>query len=71
MEKQESDMTAKNNTGSADILKDERKSYTKPVFSLLGSVATITLGNGGSSIDGNMSDTQTGGGNDGRGPHLY
>lgn len=64
MVKQVNDMTAKNNAGSAGILKDERKSYTKPVFSLLGSVATITLGNGGTSIDGTGTRTQQGKGND-------
>lgn len=47
-----------------------KKHYTKPMLKQLGSVHTLTLGSGGSSIDGNHSNTQTGKGNDGTGPHI-
>lgn len=48
----------------------EKKHYTKPILKHLGSIQTLTLGSGGSSIDGNHSNTQTGKGNDGTGPHI-
>lgn len=48
-----------------------KKRYTKPQLLSYGSVATLTRGNGGSSIDGNGTLIQTGGGNDGTGPHQY
>lgn len=38
--------------------------YSKPEFEELGSIFELTNGNGGSSLDGNQSFTQTGGGND-------
>ncbi len=48
----------------------EKREYTIPILTHLGSFATLTLGNNGSSCDGNIkkSPTQLGGGNDGRGP---
>ena len=38
--------------------------YTTPQFAELGSLAALTLGHGGSSMDGQCADTQRGGGND-------
>lgn len=38
--------------------------YQTPELNELGSIAELTNGQGGSSIDGNGSFTQTGGGND-------
>lgn len=39
--------------------------YTTPQFAELGSLAALTLGHGGSSLDGSCMNTQLGGGNDG------
>lgn len=47
-----------------------KKKYTKPTLSQLGSISTLTLGQGGSSMDGTGSYTQKGGGNDDTGPHT-
>ena len=46
-----------------------KKSYVKPVLEYCGAVNDRTLGSGGSTPDGGGSMDQTGGGNDGRGPH--
>jgi len=39
--------------------------YTSPNLRVFGSVASLTLGSGGTSIDGDLSRTQKGKGNDG------
>lgn len=39
--------------------------YTTPQFAELGSLAALTLGQGGSSLDGLCTDNQKGGGNNG------
>ena len=46
-----------------------KKHYTKPTLTPLGSIHTLTLGSGGSSMDGNFTTTQRGKGNDGTNPH--
>lgn len=38
--------------------------YNKPELEELGSIFELTNGNGGSTLDGNQTNTQTGGGND-------
>ena len=43
--------------------------YSRAKLTSLGSFATLTLGNGGSSLDGNYENDQRGKGNDGTGPH--
>lgn len=58
----------KNNSASENQKEAGKKQYTKPKLTSLGSIQTLTLGSGGSSLDGNCSNTQLGGGNDGRGP---
>ncbi len=40
--------------------------YVAPALELLGDVERITMGTGGSSCDGNQTQTQRGGGNDPR-----
>ena len=40
--------------------------YTTPQFAELGSLAALTLGSGGSSLDGSCMNTQEGGGNNNR-----
>lgn len=54
-----------------DTLQTERakRTYTSPTLEEVGPVARLTMGNGGSSMDGNMTFTQRGIGNDGGGPH--
>lgn len=58
---------------TTDIKKDsetkKKTKYSKPRLSPLGSISTLTLGHGGSSMDGTGTHTQRGGGNDGRQPH--
>lgn len=46
------------------------KQYVSMSVTAIGSVADLTLGNNGSSLDGTGTLTQRGGGNDGRGPNL-
>lgn len=41
-----------------------KKHYSKPTLSPLGSVSSLTLGHGGSTIDGNHTYSQRGRGND-------
>lgn len=43
--------------------------YSRAELTSLGSFATLTLGSGGSSMDGNIPSDQRGKGNDGTGPH--
>lgn len=43
-----------------------RRAYTTPTLQLLGDVERVTMGMGGSSCDGNQTQTQLGGGNDPR-----
>ena len=58
------------NLQANDSIDTERKHYSAPKILLLGSVSSLTLGNGGSTIDGTYTFTQTGGGNDDKiGPH--
>jgi hypothetical protein len=40
--------------------------YTTPEFRMLGSLSTLTLGHGGSSLDGDGLNDQRGQGNDGK-----
>ena len=46
-----------------------RRTYRTPEVTDLGLVSRLTMGNGGSSLDGNCTFTQRGQGNDGTGPH--
>lgn len=43
--------------------------YSRATLTSLGSFSLLTLGNGGSSLDGNFTNVQRGQGNDGTGPH--
>ena len=46
-----------------------KKLYVKPVLEYCGPVSERTLGHGGYTLDGDGGYDQTGGGNDGTGPH--
>ena len=59
----------KNNSASKSQREAGKKHYTKPTLTSLGSIQTLTLGSGGSSMDGNYTTTQRGKGNDGTNPH--
>lgn len=45
------------------------EAYEAPRLYQLGQVSNVTLGHGGSSMDGNHKINQLGGGNDNTGPH--
>lgn len=45
--------------------------YRTPELTKLGSLTELTLGHGGSSLDGSCLTTQRGKGNDGTNPHGY
>lgn len=47
-----------------------KATYFTPMLRRYGSISELTLGNNGSSIDGNNTMTQSGGGNDGSGPKV-
>ena len=50
-------------TNPANSSHTQKRNYTRPVLMQLGSIGTITLGNNGSTTDGDCTLTQNAGGN--------